>query len=244
MSRFQFQDIRTVIWKERKSLLWTQGTRWRAVLPLLSPLFLAIYIPWQAGLDWLQSYVSLLVCFVVPLLLVGISVPESFAGERERHTLPTLLASRLSDGSIVLGKLIACIAFSFVALTVALVIGLAVANASDWQGHFVFYRPAVLLMGLGAAFLVALLAGSAGILISLRSKSVQGATQALLGIFFVPPLLLSMAVMFLRESMIPLVERLSFMATLGTVLGVIATIDVVLTVLVFTRFQRSQLLSK
>ena len=244
MSRFWLQDIRTVLWKERKSLLWTQGTRWRAVLPLLSPLFLAAYIPWQAGLDWLHGYVSLLVCFVVPLLLVGISIPESFAGERERHTLPTLLASHLSDRAIVLGKLGACIAFSFVALVVALVIGLAVANGSDWQGHFVFYRPAVLLIDVGAAFLVALLAGSAGILISLRSKSVQGATQALMGIFFVPPLLFSMGAMFFRESIIPLVERLSFMATLGGALGGIAVMDIILVGLVFTRFRRSRLLGK
>ena len=52
----------------------------------------AIYVPLQMGRDWVDSPGSLF-CLIVPLMLVGMTIPESFAGERERHTLATLLAS-------------------------------------------------------------------------------------------------------------------------------------------------------
>jgi ABC-2 type transport system permease protein len=43
----------------------------------------------------------------LPLILAGVMITDSIAGERERQTLETLLASRLSDRAIVLGKVAA-----------------------------------------------------------------------------------------------------------------------------------------
>lgn len=43
----------------------------------------------------------------LPLILAGVMITDSIAGERERQTLETLLASRLSDRAIVLGKIVA-----------------------------------------------------------------------------------------------------------------------------------------
>lgn len=40
----------------------------------------------------------------LPLILCGVMITDSIAGERERQTLETLLASRLSDRAIMLGK--------------------------------------------------------------------------------------------------------------------------------------------
>ena len=236
------RDIRTVMWKERKGLLWSQGTRWRIALPLLSPLFIAIYIPWQAGTDWLEGYVSLLLCVAIPLLFVGISIPESFAGERERHTLPTLLASRLPDRAILVGKILSCVSFSIVILLPALLVGAAVANAVSWQGSVAFYRPFVLLVDLGVALLVGGLIGSAGVLISLRSETVQGATQALMGVFLVPPMILAFALMFLRDTLIPVFQRLGFATVLGCALGALAIGNGILLFLAFRRFRRTRLL--
>lgn len=236
------RDLRTVMWKERKGLLWSQGTRWRIALPLVSPLFIAVYVPWQAGVDWLEGYVSLLLCVAIPLLFVGMSIPESFAGERERRTLPTLLASRLPDRAILLGKLLSCIGFAMAILIPALLVGAVAANGASWRGSIAFYRPTVLLVDVGVALLTSLLIGSTGILISLRSETVQGATQALMGVFLVPPMVLGFLLMFFRDAAIPFLQRLGFAATLGGVLGALTFADGILLLIAFARFRRSRLL--
>jgi len=244
MSRWtnELRDIRTVMWKERKGLLWSQGTRWRIALPLLSPLFIAIYLPWQAGSDWLEGYVSLLLCVAIPLLFVGISIPESFAGERERHTLPTLLASRLPDSAILLGKMFSCVGFSIVILLPALLVGAVVANSVAWRGSVAFYRPWVLLVDLGVALLVGGVIGSAGVLISLRSETVQGATQALMGVFLVPPMILAFVLMFFRDTLLPWLQGLGFASVLGCILGALAVANGFLLFLALRRFRRARLL--
>ena len=237
-------DILAVMWKERKGFLRSQGGRWRVLLSLLSPVFLAVYLPWSAGLNWLKGFPSLLISAVVPIVLLGISVPDSFAGERERHTLPTLLASRLPDKAILLGKLLGALIFGLSGVVVALILGLIVANASDWQGHVVFYRPIVLLVDIAAALLVALLTGTAGVLISLRSATAQGASQALISMLLLPPMILGFVLMMFREQVRLVLERLNFAETVGVVLGVIGLLDIILLAIAVTRFRRSRLIAR
>src|SRR3972149_5160056 len=104
--RKMMHDISTMFWKERKGLLMQGGSRWRAVVTvLIMVVMIGVFFPLQMGRDWLDAGWSLLAAFLFPLILVGITIPESFAGERERHTLSTLLASRLPDRAIFFGKL-------------------------------------------------------------------------------------------------------------------------------------------
>ena len=56
-----------------------------------------VFLPLQSGAEWVQSPATVFYWGWVPLMLVGGAVADSFAGERERHTLETLLASRLPD---------------------------------------------------------------------------------------------------------------------------------------------------
>ena len=91
-------DILTVMWKDRKGLMRQGGSRARgAANQLLIVVMLAVIFPIQMGSDWFSHSLTLVAAFVVPMIAVGITVPESFAGERERHTLETLLASRLPE---------------------------------------------------------------------------------------------------------------------------------------------------
>jgi ABC-2 type transport system permease protein len=93
------------MWKERKGLLRYQGSRTKAVLSLLIPVaMLGAYLPLQIGRALVEGPWSLLASVFIPMMLVGMMIPESFAGERERHTLGTLLASRLPDRAILFGK--------------------------------------------------------------------------------------------------------------------------------------------
>jgi ABC-2 type transport system permease protein len=107
-------DIFTVAWKELREMLTFGDSRGRNKLSLL--VILAIFgvvIPLQSGRDWVTSPVSAMVWAWMPYMWVYSVVADSFAGERERHTLEALLATRLSDRAILFGKLLAALAYGF-----------------------------------------------------------------------------------------------------------------------------------
>jgi ABC-type Na+ efflux pump permease subunit len=74
--------------------------------------------------------------------------PDTFAGERERHTLETLLASRLSDQAILIGKLAACTSYGWLLTIITIVVGVITINAANWSGHVLFYRSATSWLGI------------------------------------------------------------------------------------------------
>lgn len=59
----------------------------------------------------------------LPLTLSGVMITDSLAGERERQTLETLLASRLPDRAIILGKVIAVTAAGWALLLLGMLPG-------------------------------------------------------------------------------------------------------------------------
>ena len=80
-------DIKTVMWKERIGLLRPSGNRARTLATLLVPvLIIGIVFPLQMGEEWLDKPWSLAASFLIPIILIGMSIAESFAGEREKHT--------------------------------------------------------------------------------------------------------------------------------------------------------------
>jgi ABC-2 type transport system permease protein len=89
------RDIVPVMWKERKGLFRLRGRHTKYFLNLLTPLVLAIMQPLRDGPEWVAQEGSVVLAAISAMLLVFITVPDSFAGERERHTLGTLLASRI-----------------------------------------------------------------------------------------------------------------------------------------------------
>ena len=101
-----WNDLKTVLWKERKSMFRAAGRRSQLLFMVVTPLMLAVVIPYTMGVDWLNNAFSMAVCGITAFMIVGVMIPDSFAGERERHTLPTLLASRLPDKAILFGKMI------------------------------------------------------------------------------------------------------------------------------------------
>ena len=129
------RDTLTVIWKEWRSILRSQSRRWRVIAMLGAPLILfGVYVPWDAGEYWLAGPLPIIGAIALAILTVVLTIPDSIAGERERHTLETLLASRLPDRAIVYGKL----GFSFglasmIALSM-LVLGLITFNLAHWNG--------------------------------------------------------------------------------------------------------------
>ena len=192
------RDTRTVMWKEWRSLLRSQSRRWRVVAMLGAPLVLfGVYVPWDAGEFWLSGPPPIIGATALAILAVVLTIPDSIAGERERHTLETLLASRLPDRAIVLGKL----GFSFgLAATIAisvLVLGLITFNLTHWNGSVTLYEPWTGFSALTFSILLALLGAGLGVSVSLLATSAQEAQQTLTMLMFLPPTFLGITMMLL-----------------------------------------------
>jgi len=241
-------DILTVVWKERKGLFRVRGRRTQALMTMLSPVFLAIYLPWSMGPDWLESGMSVLLSVIIPFILVGITVPDSFAGERERHTLPTLLASRLSDRAILFGKLATAVAFGWGAMLVGLLLSLVTVNILHWDGHIMLYSPTVLLADLAVSLLISVLTASLGVLISLRSSTAQQAQQTLMAVLMLPAMGFQVAAVLLLNSesgqarLREVLATLSFGQVMLIVVAILVVVDLASLLAAMSRFKRSRLI--
>lgn len=183
-------DILTVMWKERKGLFRYKGSRTRFLLVLLTPVLLAVVMPWQWGAEWVEEIPTVILAALIPMILVGVTIPDSFAGERERHTLETLLASRLPDRAILFGKLAMAVGLAWGMTLLALLIALVTVHVTHWDGRIMFYTPTIVLANVVVSFLLASLMACLGILISLRAATVQGAQQTLMFATLMPLTLL------------------------------------------------------
>ena len=78
-------DVLTVAWKEWRELLQFGGSLrgGRFSLLILVAVF-GVFLPFQAGAEWVESPATVFYWGWVPLMLVGSAVADSFAGERER----------------------------------------------------------------------------------------------------------------------------------------------------------------
>jgi ABC-2 type transport system permease protein len=242
------EDILTVMWKESKGLLRYNTNRWKSILTLITPIALfGIIFPIQFREEWLTSNWSLAVAVVTPMLLIASTISESFAGERERHTLETLLASRLPDQAILLGKLFMSVLFGWGMTLFLLLVSLGVVNILEWNGDIQFYSMKILWINLTASLLMSGLVANLGILISLRSPTVQNAAQMVMLMLFMPLLLLQ-AVVFLLPSFVPIEPIKAFLEGLDveSIILIILLVLLVANIGLFlgarARFKRSKLI--
>jgi ABC-2 type transport system permease protein len=242
------EDILTIMWKEGKGLLRYSNSRWKSAAILLTPLVLfGIVFPIQFRQEWLTSGWSLVVAVVTPLLLISTTIAESFAGERERHTLETLLASRLPDHAILLGKLLTSIAFGWGMTLFLLLFSLVVVNILEWEGGFQIYQTSILQMDLAASLLMSGMVASLGLLISLRAQTVQSAAQTILLMLFMPFLVLQGTAFVLptflpKEAVQALLARLDTSAIAQILMGLLLAANVGLLLGAVARFKRSRLI--
>jgi len=173
-------DLLTMMWKEAKDLLFQGG--WRALIrPVLLVGILGVYLPLQFGLQWLAlSPIEIAVILWIPFSVIISFIGDAIAGERERHTLETLLASRISDRAILLGKVIVTVGYAWGMALVSLLVGLVLVNLFHGDDRWAFYHPFDLFLEvLALSLLCCVLGASAGVLISLRSATVRQAQQIL-----------------------------------------------------------------
>lgn len=173
-------DLWTVMWKEGREVLRMGGRRRRAVVRLIVAIgALGVIWPWQLGPQFITTPIGVLLAAFTSAMHVAGVVPDSFAGERERHTLETLLASRLSDRAILFGKLAALLVYGLCAAVIVLLFGWATVNIIHREGAILFYQVSSLVAAAAFSIIAAGFMGAVGVLISLRAATVKQAQQIL-----------------------------------------------------------------
>jgi len=239
-------DILTVTRKELREILVQGDPRGRSRFGLIIlVLVFGIVIPLQNGRDWVTTPVSLIVWSWMPFLWVTGIVADSFAGERERHTLEALLATRLSDRAILFGKILAAMLYGFILTWIIMLLSLVVVNISAGHGRLLLFP---IGLGTGAvvfSLLICGLAASLGVLVSLRAGSVRQAQQLMSAgmlVIFVPIMLIQFLPRSLIASLVDFIERTDpLQAALGLAL-VLVVADVMLILIAMRLFRRSKLI--
>jgi ABC-2 type transport system permease protein len=240
-------DISTLIWKEWKEIFLQRSNSRGGVINLFLVVgIVGIFIPLQSGRYWFTNPVTMLIWAWLPIFLVLGMVTDAFAGERERHTLETLLASRLSDNAILFGKLGASVAYGWSMALVSMFLGAISVNLVFPEGGFAFYPLANLLLGILLAFLGCLMIGLIGVLVSLRAPTARAAYQQLsivmLIIYFVPIL----GLQFLPASFTgPIFQWLAGIQLIPALLGLaggMLVANLALFAIARVRFQRARLI--
>ena len=242
-------DIWTVVWKEYREMFRGPGTRFNTLMMFISTGLIGVLMPVQQGAGFVTSPLTLLLCFWVASMMVPSIVADSFAGERERHTLETLLAGRLSDRAILFGKQCAIVLYGWGLTIICLLVGLVSVNLVAGKGHLLLF-PAWLALSLVTLSLVAcwLFAGL-GVLISLRSPTVQKAQQILAMVTLLPIVPFIALVLLLGDQKFGalLMRAASLMpsnmpAVAGIALLVLLLIDLAVVWISLARFQRAKLI--
>jgi len=240
-------DITTMIWKEAREMFHLGG-RFRGgwVGMLIFTGVFGVFMPLQSGRAWIESPIGLVYWGWIPFLLVSGVIADSFAGERERHTLESLLATRLSDRAILLGKISAAIIYGWGFTMLSMVLGLITINLVYGQGGLLLYPVSIGTGIIVISFLVAWLASGLGTLISLRASTVRQAQQTFSIAFFAIfiPMLLIPALpddwkLRIAEWLVTVPDVNTILLTLGVIL---LLANLVLLALSMARFKRARLI--
>jgi ABC-2 type transport system permease protein len=240
-------DLRTMVWKEWRSVRGGRARRQILLMIVVLSVF-ALISPIQMGKDWTTDPVMMLMqAVILPMVVVGVVVPDAIAGERERHTLSTLLASRLPDRAILFGKLGFAVTLGWVLAPLLLGIALVAANLAAIDAAPFFYDVPMLAGALVLGLLVALMTGGIGIFASLRAPGVQEAQQMTLLGLMVPVMLGTVGLVLIASNRELGQQILDWLGSAEAgyvfvgVLGIVAVVDVVLVVVADRRFRRGRL---
>lgn len=233
-------DAGAIALKEWRELLGQRGLHGKFGIVLFMAVF-GVVLPLQAGPKWITSPAMAMAWAWAPMFLVTTVIADAFAGERERHTLETLLASRLSNGAILCGKMGAAIGYAGAVSGASLLLGVVAVNLVHARDGILFYRFPVVLSIAVLGFLGALLVAAFGTLISLRATTVRQAQQTLSGaimvVLFVPIALVRIAP---AEWTAGWAWNTVGMAVLG--MGAFVALDVAVVALAVIRFERGRLI--
>ena len=239
-------DILNVAGKELREILTFGDARGRSKFSLLVLILIfGIIFPLQNGHDWVDSPTSIMIWGWMPFIWVSGVVADLFAGERERHTLESLLATRLSDQAILFGKLLAALTYGFLLTWVIMLVSLLTVNIGYGRSGLLLYPFEITLGALVFSILVSGLSASIGVLVSLRAGSVRQAQQMMsvgMLVLFLP----FMLIQFIPEEWLIALGRMaanvSPVQVAMWIAGGLVILETILIVVARRLFQRSKLI--
>jgi len=240
-------DIFVIARKDLKEVISSRGSFRSGLMYLLIVIgVMGIMMPLSSGKAWLTEPLIPLVWAWFPILLVINVVTDSFAGERERNTLETLLASRLSDQSILFGKITASVIYGWGLGMISNLIAVITVNVADPGPGFQFYDPVVYLALVFFPLLACLLMSSIGVLVSLNAPTARAAYQKLslvmLAVIIIPTLIGNFAGEEIAQLMVNIFIGVNFIQLGIGVALVILVADGILIWVAMQRFKRARLI--
>lgn len=239
-------DIVTVAWKEwlefRDQLLKFKRGGLSALVVLV---MLGIFTPIQMGPLWLTSPLMLAYWPLLSSGMVSTLIADAFAGERERHTLETLLASRLSDRAILLGKVVAAMLYGLVFTFANLVVGVITLTIVHWGEGLQAPAPSHVAYLFSLVTLACSTLAGIGVFISLKASTVRQAQQTLgiiMMVLFIGPVLFIQ--LLDSDARLSLASRLTTVGTgrmVAWACGVLAAASAILIGMAMARFKRGRL---
>lgn len=208
-------------------------------------LLLGVITPLQFGPEWLESWV---VMFYFPTLASSMAsalIVDAIAGERERQTLESLLASRLPDSAILFGKMLAALSYGCAFVAVNALVAILTLNIAYIDQAPVFFKPR--FGGLLAILTIAacLAQTGIGVFISLRATTVRQAQQTfgviMLVLFLAPAILFQLLPDTTRFNIITQVRAWGIERIALTASAVLGTIGLLAASLAWSRFRRGKL---
>lgn len=203
-----------------------------------------IFIAYEIGPAWVSSEVALYWMWL-PLLQMSGMIAESIAGERERRTLETLLASRLGDQSILFGKLLAALCYGWGLTLLSIGLGVVTVNIAYRPQPLLMYPLSIGVSMLGLALLGGVLVGVVGVLISLNAPTVRQAYQRLSLVMVLgslPVLSLQTLPQDLRAVVLPTQQNWALFALAAG--SVLLLLDLWLLAVCLDRFRRPRLMAR
>ena len=240
-------DILTIIRKEWKEMFLRRGSTRSGLLNLVIIIALiGVVMPLQTGKVWLTNPILLIVWSWLPVFLALSMVTDAFAGERERHTLETLLASRLSDRAILFGKICAAVFYSWGIAIAGMLVGAVTVNVAHPAGGLLFYPLPFFAAAVAVSFLAALLFSSIGVLVSLHAETARQAYQRMSLVMIILWLLPTLGLQFMPESfkasLAASLQNINLVTVGLAVIGVLVAANIVLILVAMARFQRARLI--
>ena len=217
---------------------------WPLVFSVLLPLVTYFLVTRGRVLSALEGIMDAftLIWIFAPLAFEGYIAGYTFVGEKVEKTMEPLIATPVTDGEILLGKMLVAIIPVYVAVYVAITIFMLLMNLATASVIQPPYFPDGILEGVALVDLVAIIFGAEfSVIVSSRVSGIFSA-QIISATAAIPFILFYVLSLLSAEGSIKIIT-LDF-NTLLIIAGIFLAIDVIFFFVVISLFQREKLVSK
>jgi ABC-2 type transport system permease protein len=173
------RDVLAVLEKELREIIGDrQSRRGGFVQAIVIVGVMGVLYPASTPQFWRSAHPLAIVYYAFfPGVLAVTVAADAFAGERERKTLETLLATPLGEWAILVGKSAAAVVWSLTVTAVAFVCAIVTVNVVTRQGGLFLPAPVLVAGTLGGALASSSLLTGVAILLSMRVPVARSAQQ-------------------------------------------------------------------